>query len=47
MGTLKYPHGGYIKVHETVGKYIDFYNMQYYNQGNTEYNTYESLFIKA
>jgi len=25
--------GGYMKVHKAVGKYINFYNIQYYNQG--------------
>ena len=30
-----------------VGSLIDFYNVQFYNQGNTQYNTYDELFIKA
>ncbi|KAJ7765494.1 glycoside hydrolase family 18 protein [Mycena maculata] len=31
--------GGYLKVHESVGHMIDWYNIQYYNQGDTEYTT--------
>lgn len=42
-----YRKGGYITIHREVGKMIDFYNVQFYNQGNTQYNTYNELFIKA
>ena len=42
-----YKNGGYITIDQQVGSKIDFYNIQFYNQGNTEYNTYESLFIKS
>jgi chitinase len=42
-----YKNGGYVTIHQQVGSTIDFYNIQFYNQGNTEYNTYEGLFIKA
>jgi hypothetical protein len=34
-------------VDRQVGHTIDFYNVQFYNQGNTEYNSYEKLFIKS
>jgi len=36
-----YPKGGYVTVHQKVGSMIDFYNVQFYNQGNTQYNSYE------
>lgn len=34
----------YVKVHNEVGSMIDFYNIQFYNQGTTSYDTYEKLF---
>ena len=34
-------------VHKEVGHLIDFYMLQLYNQVETQYNTYEELFIKA
>lgn len=39
-----YKNGGYKTVHDKVGNSIDFYNIQFYNQGDTKYNTYETLF---
>ncbi|GHJ90277.1 hypothetical protein NliqN6_6679 [Naganishia liquefaciens] len=36
--------GGYRTVHEKVGTGIDFYNIQYYNQGASAYTTCESIF---
>ena len=42
-----YQNRAYVKVHEEVGDLIDFYNVQFYNQGNTEYNTYTQLFKAA
>jgi chitinase len=38
----KYSSGAYTKVHKTVGDSIDWYNIQFYNQG-TEYTTCEGL----
>ncbi|KAF8347883.1 glycoside hydrolase [Amanita rubescens] len=35
--------GGYLKVHSIVGSMIDWYNVQFYNQGFTEYITCPSL----
>ena len=26
---------------------IDFYNVQFYNQGSTSYDTYEKLFVQS
>merc|ERR1719229_1715683 len=40
----QYPHGGYNKVHQNCGSQIDWYNIQFYNQGSTSYNTYSGLF---
>lgn len=39
-------NGGYVKIHEQVGSGIDFYNVQYYNQGNV-YDTCESLLFDS
>ena len=30
-----------------VGDYIDFFNVQFYNQGTSEYLTYETLFLES
>ncbi|KAJ6515099.1 glycoside hydrolase family 18 protein [Mycena vitilis] len=35
--------GGYLKVHNAVGNLIDWYNIQFYNQGTTEYTTCDGL----
>lgn len=40
IGSPRYPNGGYVKVHEEVGDLIDWYNTQFYNQGNSQYNSY-------
>jgi chitinase len=42
-----YKNGGYITVNSAVGDMIDFYMIQFYNQVNSKYNTYEELFIHA
>ena len=34
-------------MNKKVGQTIDFYNVQFYNQGDTGYDTYEGLFTKA
>jgi chitinase len=43
----KYPNGAYLTVNKKVGHMIDFYNVQFYNQGNTRYDTYELLFKES
>eukprot|EP01083_Nonionella_stella_P164491 544523_1 len=43
----QYPDGGYLTVHATVGDDIDWYNVQFYNQGSTTYDTYTTLFVAA
>ncbi|KZP29177.1 glycoside hydrolase family 18 protein [Athelia psychrophila] len=35
--------GGYLKVDSSVGSLVDFYNVQFYNQGTTEYTTCAGL----
>ena len=35
-----YPKGGYVTINQQVGNMIDFYNVQFYNQGDTQYNSY-------
>ncbi|KAF8916309.1 glycoside hydrolase superfamily [Mucidula mucida] len=38
-----YTGGGYLKVHDSVGSKIDWYNLQFYNQGTSEYTTCDGL----
>jgi len=40
-----YKNRAYYTVHKEVGDTIDFYNMQFYNQGNNRYDTYQTLFL--
>lgn len=42
-----YSGGSYMKVEREIGDLIDFYNVQFYNQGDTSYDTYEKLFISS
>lgn len=44
FSTTQYRGGGYITVHNKVGSTIDFYNVQFYNQGGTDYASYQTLF---
>jgi len=39
-----YKNGGYMRVHKEVGHLIDWYNIQFYNQGENGYDSYQSLF---
>ncbi|KAF8074845.1 glycoside hydrolase family 18 protein [Lyophyllum atratum] len=39
----KYDNGAYLKVHKNVGDLIDWYNVQFYNQGANEYTTCDGL----
>jgi len=47
MGTSKYPNGGYLTIDKAVGDMIDFYNIQFYNQGTSTYDTYNTLFKES
>lgn len=42
-----YKNGAYTTVHRQVGHLINFYNVQFYNQGNTTYDTYHKLFLES
>jgi len=44
MGQPQYPNGGYLTVDKQAGSAIDWYNIQYYNQGTSDYSTYQALF---
>ena len=33
--------------HRMVGHYIDFFNIQFYNQGTSDYLTYETIFMES
>ena len=44
----KYYHDkGYYKVEKEIGHLIAWYNIQFYNQMSTSYDSYESLFVKS
>ena len=47
IGKPRYPNGAYVTVHQEVGHLIDWYNIQFYNQGSSGYNSYEELFIES
>lgn len=42
-----YTHGAYKTVHDSVGSLIDFYMVQFYNQVDSKYDTYNELFVHA
>lgn len=42
-----YRNGAYIAVDKQAGSAIDFYNIQFYNQGDTTYDTFEKLFVES
>ncbi|KAJ3087720.1 hypothetical protein HK100_008289, partial [Physocladia obscura] len=42
-----YPQGAYLAVDSAVGSLIDFYNVQFYNQDDSAYETCETLFYKS
>jgi len=43
----RYPGGAYLTVNKEVGDLTDWYNVQFYNQATTSYDTCETLFDKA
>ncbi|KAL8292192.1 hypothetical protein RQP46_001658 [Phenoliferia psychrophenolica] len=45
--TSSYPGGGYLEVNKKVGSSIDWYNVQLYNQGTTEYTSCDTLLTKS
>lgn len=40
-----YKNHAYVTVHKAVGSMINWYNVQFYNQAASRYDTYETLFI--
>ena len=42
-----YINGGYKTINDEVGDLINFYILQYYNQVDSQYNSYEELFVHA
>jgi hypothetical protein len=46
-GTQKYRNNGYLAVDAQVGNMIDYYNIQFYNQVSTKYETYETIFVSS
>uniref|UniRef100_A0A6B2LFD3 GH18 domain-containing protein n=1 Tax=Arcella intermedia TaxID=1963864 RepID=A0A6B2LFD3_9EUKA len=47
MGPPSYPSGGYTAVEKTCGSGIDWYNIQFYNQDTTKYDTFTSIFMSS
>ncbi|TDL19770.1 glycoside hydrolase family 18 protein [Rickenella mellea] len=39
--------GGYLAIHKSVGSLIDWYNIQFYNQGTSEYTTCNKLLTSS
>ena len=46
-GQPTFRNGGYLNVHSEVGNLIDFYNIKYYRQGSSTYNSYQTLFTRS
>ncbi|KAF7311931.1 Glycoside hydrolase [Mycena indigotica] len=42
-----WPGNGYLGVHQQVGSLIDWYNVQFYNQGSSEYTTCSGLLTSS
>eukprot|EP01084_Bolivina_argentea_P079120 143581_1 len=47
MGSQQYAAGGYLYVDDVVGDDIDWYNVQFYNQGSSDYTTFNTLFVSS
>ena len=45
VGQPIFSKGAYVTVHSNVGSIIDFYNVQYFKQANSVYNSYHTLFV--
>ena len=41
------PGGGYVTVHANVGSAIDWYAVQFYNQGSSTYDTEQTLVFES
>jgi len=42
-----YPQEGYLGVNSQVGNSITWYNVQFYNQGTSDYLTYQTVFVSS
>lgn len=47
FSSTHYKNGGYLFVDKRIGQSIDFYNVQFYNQESTGYDSYRGLFIES
>jgi chitinase len=47
MGAPTYPAGGYLTIDQKAGSAINWYNIQFYNQGSSDYVTYQTLFSNS
>jgi len=47
MGHPNYINGGYLTVHQNVGDDIDWYGIQFYNQGPTPYDSFSNFFVAS
>jgi len=47
MGPPQYPNGAYLTINQQVGNLIDYYNVQFYNQGTSTYDSYTTLFTTS
>ena len=46
-GWAVYTKGGFLNVHKQRGDKIDFYNVRYFDQGDSTFNTAATLFTKS
>jgi chitinase len=44
LGAPTYPNGAYLTIDQKAGAAINWYNVQFYNQGSSDYTTFETLF---
>jgi hypothetical protein len=42
-----YVNEAYIKIHKVIGHLVNFYNVNFFNQEESEYNTFDELFVHA
>jgi chitinase len=47
LGAPTYPKGGYLTVDQQAGSAINWYNVQFYNQGSSDYTTFQTLFEQS
>jgi hypothetical protein len=42
-----YINGAYLTVHKAIGHLVNFYNVNFFNQLDSRYDTFEELFVSA